>query len=653
MDIEPSQGAMVPRRAKTMPIRQPLLVTLPVEFLEKNTDLVPDDMEYDIALKRYKYREKGNDNAHVNASHLVAQQEKTKNAIKAYEARTKEEFKSRWEVDTNGSWDWNTVIKDVENAKTTYNQLAERNKDDSKLQNCAKVIRKCFRKFCDYSPSVKAWLVLVPSGDYGAIVCGALGLIFKAAAKLKEVREDLLSFVGKIPKTIAMIDSYGKIYENEAELHQRILEFHISMLVALEHALSYFNERTPSKLLKAMGKQDEYGKKLQSKFEAFYSTVESLKEESTLCLHQAVKDGKDEIHKLRLESMESKSEIKREIKSEVSRLGDTMTENLVNRFKEILEANPKLSRLEILPKKSKITELDTDSSDRELAFAPRRCIKPRAAAPQVVELEDLIEQIGDNYLAFTETSISEALAIVHRLDFQEQDRTEEITGSTALHQLLASENSDILLIQGHAPTAEPLSATSLAAASLIFSLQKLQIPVLHFFCGQHKMPSANDEFLGPYGLMKALLQQFLAIYPWDELPFLDHSAPKHALRDIQHMGKLFRKLASNSLPETMTFIIIEGVNFFENSTWEIETREAIHQLMALVDNANSCVKLLFLCPTRSMYLPAILKEAELRGDNWSGVVDVPEHLLQGRRQGVRPQVLEKALSDSLILGVDP
>ena len=40
---------------RTFPLRQPLLIGLPAEFMEKQ-DMVPDDMEFDTALQKFKYR---------------------------------------------------------------------------------------------------------------------------------------------------------------------------------------------------------------------------------------------------------------------------------------------------------------------------------------------------------------------------------------------------------------------------------------------------------------------------------------------------------------------------------------------------------------------------------------------------------------------
>ena len=41
--------------SKTFPSRQPLLIGLPAEFIEKR-DMVPDDMEFDTGLQKFKYR---------------------------------------------------------------------------------------------------------------------------------------------------------------------------------------------------------------------------------------------------------------------------------------------------------------------------------------------------------------------------------------------------------------------------------------------------------------------------------------------------------------------------------------------------------------------------------------------------------------------
>lgn len=44
------------RRSMTFPTRQPLLVGLPAEYMEKS-NMVPDDMEFDSKLGHFRWRD--------------------------------------------------------------------------------------------------------------------------------------------------------------------------------------------------------------------------------------------------------------------------------------------------------------------------------------------------------------------------------------------------------------------------------------------------------------------------------------------------------------------------------------------------------------------------------------------------------------------
>ena len=112
------------------------------------------------------------------------------------------------------------------------------------MQKCVAAVKKCLRTFSHHARPMKSWLALVPDGDYGAILCGSLQAIFRAAAKLGEIRDDLMKFIADIPETITTIKAYGEIYENESRLEKLILDFNIATLVALESALSWLNEKS-------------------------------------------------------------------------------------------------------------------------------------------------------------------------------------------------------------------------------------------------------------------------------------------------------------------------------------------------------------------------------------------------------------------------
>ena len=291
-----------------------------------------------------------------------------------------------------------------------------------------------------------------------------------------------------------------------------------------------------------------------------------------------------------------------------------------------------------------IGEIVADRDDEGEAAFPR----PRYSEP--VNTRDLVHCVGDDYLGLANSSVQEALEEASRLSIEEQDRAEAITNSDLLKRFLASPDSDVLLIQGNSAHNDPLSSTSVVAATLIKGLQELSVPVLHFFCGKHKTPDSTDPFLGPYGMMIALAQQFLALYRLEKLLFLDQSTAKFAAQNVQSLGDLIYKLAANN-PSPITFCVIDGITSFENTPLEHATRTALRQLTDVVSKANGCFKLLILAPTRSTYVPETLYAAEALGSlqaNQHNILHVQADLVHGSRRGVPQAVLAQSLSDSVV-----
>lgn len=171
-------------------------------------------------------------------------QDRTKEAIRKYEVRAKEEFKSRWKFDPYGSLDWTKVLVDLNAAIATYENKAKFQREDTKLQKCAAFFHRCVRALTAQATAVQGWLQVCPNGDYGAIVCGALQIIFHAVARVTRVRDDLMDFIGDVTEIIIRMDSYGEIYKNQAKLQEQLLDFRVATLAALEHAIQWFSEKS-------------------------------------------------------------------------------------------------------------------------------------------------------------------------------------------------------------------------------------------------------------------------------------------------------------------------------------------------------------------------------------------------------------------------
>ena len=175
---------------------------------------------------------------------MIDCQNLTKKAIEKYEVRAREEFKTRWKFDPTGSLDWKKITEDLKAAIATYENRAKVQKQHTKLQKYGAFFQRCFRAFTVQATAVQGWLQILPNGDYGAVVCGALQVIFHAAARVEQVRDDLMDFVGGLMETIVEMNSYAEIYENQAKLQQQILDFQVATLVALEHAIQWFGEKS-------------------------------------------------------------------------------------------------------------------------------------------------------------------------------------------------------------------------------------------------------------------------------------------------------------------------------------------------------------------------------------------------------------------------
>lgn len=228
------------------------------------------------------------------------------------------------------------------------------------------------------------------------------------------------------------------------------------------------------------------------------------------------------------------------------------------------------------------------------------------------------------------------------MPFEEQDRQGFMTESDILKNLLSTAASGAVLIQGNSPHDDAIASTSVYAASLVTALQQLHVSVIHFACGLHSTRT-DDPFLGPYGMMLALLQQFLEGYPSDSLAISHHNL-RDQFANVQSIGRLMQILVSSEPRTSTTFCVIDGISFFENSTCEADTHEAISQLFEIASSAIGCFKLLITSPTRSMYVPQYLSSHRSQCD----VLHVPAEIVHGRRQGERPSTLAQAMTDDII-----
>lgn len=86
-----------------------------------------------------------------------------------------------------------------------------------------------------------------PSGDYGSVVCGALTLIFGAAARMGEVRKKILDALDCIPDALEIPEALLDIYRTDQVLARKAAELYMALLEAIEGMLDWLDHKAYSK----------------------------------------------------------------------------------------------------------------------------------------------------------------------------------------------------------------------------------------------------------------------------------------------------------------------------------------------------------------------------------------------------------------------
>jgi len=175
-----------------------------------------------------------------------------------------------------------------------------------------------------------------------------------------------------------------------------------------------------------------------------------------------------------------------------------------------------------------------------------------------------------------------------------------------------SPKSDLILVNGYLDdiAETKISPLSVLCASLIRTVASQgRIMTLTYFCGLHG--SSRDWNDGPRGMLRCLISQFILATgargtDLVSFPGLDHSLLQNvAAQELGALWVLFQELIGQLPPETVVFIILDGISAFETSLkgWDDEFCQIIFQLQQLVTTkprSGPVVKILLTAPNRSI-----------------------------------------------------
>lgn len=116
----------------------------------------------------------------------------------------------------------------------------------SKEQGFSGFFRKAGRGFGKVSPD-QGWVQTLPCGDYTSVVCGALKLVFGAAAGMQGVRKKVLEALDCLPDT-EISEQYLREYQNNKALARAAEELYVAILDAIVGMLQWLDASAYSKI---------------------------------------------------------------------------------------------------------------------------------------------------------------------------------------------------------------------------------------------------------------------------------------------------------------------------------------------------------------------------------------------------------------------
>lgn len=155
---------------------------------------------------------------------IVTSTEELKRVVAIYQQTAKPKKLPQFDLSHTHTWD--EVLEAANRAKAEYEA-------SGKPRTASGILHGAFRSLGNAGPIVNPWLYLLPSGEYTSVVCGSLKLIFDAAARIAEKREQLLLVLDQIPGAITRAEQFRRVYNKDVQLQTHSTNLYLAILHAV------------------------------------------------------------------------------------------------------------------------------------------------------------------------------------------------------------------------------------------------------------------------------------------------------------------------------------------------------------------------------------------------------------------------------------
>ncbi|KAJ6141560.1 hypothetical protein N7470_009950 [Penicillium chermesinum] len=420
-------------------------------------------------------------------------------------------------------------------------------------------VRRAFRGLGQNGEAVEKWLGMVPSQEnYLSVICGGVKLILGAAARMSDIRDSALSGLHDIPVLLSGAQRVLGIYNSSQQLKALSASLYVATLTSLGHILHYIGRNSASKALEAMFKQSSFQRDLSRSLEAMQKCRDSFNEEARICgiemqgkiesvlqdTHSNAQEIQGELvlmHRSMLIAYNEQKRTQRLIEEEALCLeeriesmkkGQAGLQESLNQLLGLVKGNPLLNSKAWAM--SHLMRLITPSYPSLPIHHRRSLLQVNFATGQeYIDYWDAkirqrtrwgdLRRIVLSRLVYNskrmQADVQENYDHGATMPIAQQDRCVYVINSPQLASWTTSQDTKILVINGHQASRSLRSPLSFISARLVYTIDfqrtkasrgNHQFAAIHFFCGEHS--DRHDKLNSATAIINNLLAQLLSSF---------------------------------------------------------------------------------------------------------------------------------------------
>ncbi|KAL7952772.1 hypothetical protein V8C34DRAFT_298612 [Trichoderma compactum] len=499
--------------------------------------------------------------------------------------------------------------------------------------------KKTGRKIADHANDGRTLLSLLPDSEYTSIIHCVFDIIFDAAKRTAEIREEVERTLRQMREKLSDVERVVALCaDDDDHIVPAAMNVLVSVLQALEDIVLYYSSKTGlRKTATVLWRKDEYKADLSECLSGIDSSSKRLIEEANIAhIHIArsvnikASEGLEKLKKLQLDQLKvlrqqrilADKQIEmagygRKIANKQGKLAKDMNRQLatnernaianernaaanmvnamisttaLNGFLKLSEeyfiAKSNLEEARYLNAKLMVKNERLSSALREERSRSRG--RSPLLSSKSISQDQLLQMLNitDSGEETDVANISNSAVLVNRGD---QGRAEQLISNPQFKRWLVQTRSTKLLVHGHMrPSRTSVSALSLFSAAIVQSLWRDQrFCTLAFFCGEHR--DARDPLAGGIGIIKSLIMQLLSQYHFSggDLGVTVRKVNMDVLEDdAEQLCQLFVGLMRRVQSKVTIICVFDSVDVYDNLEFmqELEVGKVLDAVLSLTED---------------------------------------------------------------------